>query len=99
MISPPARRSRRLNSSSWLRISVSSNSPACSNASGRKAPKVTVSVVTGPSLAQRVQPMPPNGLSMAQATARSIGVVPVGTSRPPTFQAPVCSDSSAQRRR
>ena len=60
---------------------------------------MTVSVVTGPQAAARVQPMPPNGLSIAQATARSVGVVPVGTSRPPTFHAPVCSDSSAQRRR
>jgi hypothetical protein len=99
MISPPARRRRRLNSSSWLRTSVSSKSPACSKASGRNAPNVTVSALTGPSVAARVQPIPPKGLSIAHATARSVGVVPVGTRRPPTFQAPVRSESSAQRRR
>jgi hypothetical protein len=32
--------------------------------------------------------MPPNGLSIATATARSVGVRPFGTNTPPTFSAP-----------
>ena len=35
--------------------------------------------------------MPPNGLFMAQATARSVPVRPMGMKMPPTFSAPVSS--------
>ena len=46
----------------------------------------------------RVQWIPPNGLFMAQATARSVPVRPMGMKMPPTFSAPVSSAAATQLR-
>ena len=69
-----------------------------SNTSLRNAPYGTVSTSTRSCGPCRVQWMPPNGLSIATPTARSVFVLPWGMKTPPTLSAPVSSDATTHCR-